>query len=325
MRRLTKWTVLAGYLACSAVCARAEVVLLLEEPYGAFGGMTPTGHAAIYLTRVCAETPVLLRRCLPGEQGVVISRYYKVDGVDWIAIPPIPYLYAVEHADEVPDWVDAREVAALRDAYRRAHLESVAPDESGGGTPRGDWTQLVGEAYDRTIYTYGLDTTVEQDDALIRDFNSHPNHTRFSLLFRNCADFSRRVIDFYYPRAVHRNFTADLGIMTPKQAAKCVLKYSRKHPDVPLTAFIIPQVPGTIPRSRAVRGVLESLVRSKRYALPLAPLAVLHPAVGAGMAYAWLRGYGFQPRQIAMARGGKPLKPGSVVTALRQPEDEKLP
>jgi len=325
MRTLTRWTVLAGWLACTALRGRAEVVLLLEEPYGAFGGMTPTGHAAIYLTRVCAETPVELRRCQPGEQGVVISRYHNVDGYDWIAVPPIPYLYAVESAGEVPDWVDAREVAALRDAYRRAHLESVAPDESDGGTPVGDWVQLVGEAYDRTIYTYGMETTAEQDDELIREFNSGPNRARFSLLFRNCADFSRRVIDFYYPGAVHRNFTADLGIMTPKQAAKCVLRYSRKHPGVPLTAFIIPQVPGTIPRSSAVRGVLESLVKSKRYALPLAPLAVLHPAVGAGMAYAWLRGYGFQPRQIATAHGGRPLKPGSVMTALRTQEDAKLP
>ena len=317
MRALTKWTVLAGWLACAAVRGRAEVVLLLEEPYGAFGGMTPTGHAAIYLTRVCAETPVLLRRCLPGEPGVVISRYHKVDGRDWIAIPPMAYFYAVERPEEVPDWVDAGDVAALRDAYRRAHLESVAPDESDGCTPRGDWTQLVGESYDRTIYTYGLATTAEQDDELIREFNSGPNRARFSLLFRNCADFARNVINHYYPRAVRRNLSADLGIMTPKQAAKCVLKYNRKHPDVPLAAFVIPQVPGTIPRSRAVRGVLESLVKSKRYALPLAPLAVLHPVVGAGMVYAWLRGYGFEPRQIATAHGGEPLKPGSIMMALR--------
>jgi hypothetical protein len=64
----------------SALIARADVTLLIEEPYGAFGGMTPTGHATIYLSRVCAETPLSLRRCNPGEQGVVISRYHRIEG-----------------------------------------------------------------------------------------------------------------------------------------------------------------------------------------------------------------------------------------------------
>ncbi|HTM12466.1 MAG TPA: hypothetical protein VL127_06130, partial [Bryobacteraceae bacterium] len=52
--------------------ARADLALLLEEPFGQFGGMTPTGHAAIYLSRVCAATPVSLRRCNQGELGAVI-------------------------------------------------------------------------------------------------------------------------------------------------------------------------------------------------------------------------------------------------------------
>jgi hypothetical protein len=316
MRMRKKVPVLAGWLLLT-LAARADVVLLLEEPFGAFGGMTPTGHAAVYLSRVCAATPVFLRRCESGEPGVVISRYHRVAGFDWIAIPPIPYLYAVEHAAEVPEWVGEQQVARLRDAYRRAHLEDIVPDDPEGVTPHGDWIQLVGASYDRTIYTYGMPTTPAQDDALIRDFNSGPNSPRFNLLFRNCADFSRQVIDSFYPHAVHRSLIGDLGIMTPKQAAKCLLRYGRKHPAVDLTSFVIPQIPGDIPRSSPVRGVLESFVRSKRYALPLAPLAVLHPAVGAGMAYAWVGGAGFHPREIATAHGGRPLKPGSVMEALR--------
>lgn len=320
MPKLGKWIALTSWLLLQTGAARADVVLLLEEPYGTFGGMTPTGHAAIYLTRVCAETPVVLRRCRADEQGVVLSRYHKIAGYDWIAIPPIPYLYAVERAGEVPDWVDSEQVAALRDEYRRTHLQEIVPDESDGAAPHGNWTQLVGEAYDRTIYTYAMETSERQDDEFIRAYNAGPNRSRFSLLFRNCADFARRAINFYYPRAVRRSVTADLGIMTPKQAAKCVLRFSRRHPEVAFTSFIIPQVPGNIPRSSSVRGVLESFVKSKRYALPLAPLAVLHPALGAGMAYAWVGGEGFQPRRIATAHGGYPLKPGSVIEALRSQE-----
>ena len=250
------------------------------------------------------------------ETGAVISRYHRVGGVDWIAIPLIPYLYAVEQPDQVPESASPKDVAALRDAYRREHLEEVAPDDNDGTTPVGDWTQLVGEAYDRTIYTFGLETTEQQDDDLIRAFNDRPNQSRFSLLFRNCADFSRQLVNFYYPRAIHRNLTADVGIMTPKQAAKCFVRYSKKHPNLQFSSFTIAQVPGAIPRSAPVRGVLESLTRSKRYAVPLASLAVLHPAVGGGLAIALVEGAQFNPKRIAAADGMLPLKPESVVGEL---------
>src|SRR5689334_3426813 len=114
---------------CTIGTARADIALLLEEPYGMFGGMNPTGHAAIYFSRICAETPVTLRDCRPGEMGVVISRYHRVGGYDWLAIPVVPYLYAVEQSNEVPSQVTSAEVAALRDSYRRAHLSAIAPDD----------------------------------------------------------------------------------------------------------------------------------------------------------------------------------------------------
>jgi len=317
MFTIKSWPLRIGWLLLSAAAAHADITLLLEEPYGAFGGMTPTGHSAVYFSGVCAETPLTIRRCHPGEQGAVISRYHRIGGYDWIAIPLIPYLYAVDRADQVPVSASIEDVASFRDSYRRAHLEEVAPDESDGSTPHGDWTQLVGEAYDRTIYTFGIETTDEQDDELIRLLNSRPNRNRFNLLFQNCADFARQVIDFYYPKAVRRNFSSDLGIMTPKQAAKCLVHFSKKHADLRLSSFVIAQVPGAVPSSKPVRGVLESLIKSKRYAVPLAPLALIHPVVGGGMAYAWLEGSHFDPKRVVAAGGGSPLKPEMIVKDLR--------
>src|SRR5262249_33995069 len=81
--------------ACSAF-AGSSATLLLEEPYGTLGFFTGTGHAAVYLSGVCAETPLLLRPCSSGETGVVLSRYDGIGKHDWVAIPLIPYLYAVE-------------------------------------------------------------------------------------------------------------------------------------------------------------------------------------------------------------------------------------
>src|SRR6202051_379664 len=93
--------------------AHADIALLLEEPFGQFGGMTPTGHAAIYFSRVCAASPVTLRRCAKDEPGAVISRYHRVAGYDLIAIPLIPYLYAVDRAAQIPREVGDGDVASL--------------------------------------------------------------------------------------------------------------------------------------------------------------------------------------------------------------------
>jgi hypothetical protein len=290
---------LVGLLFLSAGLVRASVTLLLEEPFGTFGGMNPTGHAAVYLSHVCAASPLTLRRCHQGEQGVVISRYHRVFGFDWIAIPILPYLYAVDELAHVPPTVNPEDVAALRNAYRRANLGDVAPDAEDGRAPEGDWIQLVGAAYNRTIYAFGIETSPQKDDALIEAFNSRPNQRRFNLLFQNCADFVRQAFDFYYPGALRRSFIADVGIMTPKQAAKSLVSYSKRHRDLQFSSFVIPQIPGTVPRSTPVRGVLEALVKSKRYAVPLVSVAALHPYFSGSLAFAWLQGSHFDPRRIA--------------------------
>src|ERR1700729_2312951 len=94
-------------LAIGGVRARADAALLMEEPYAEFGAFNPTGHAAIYLNHICAASPTRLRPCRQDEPGAVISRYHKIDGYDWLAIPLVPYLYAVERVEDVPVTADA--------------------------------------------------------------------------------------------------------------------------------------------------------------------------------------------------------------------------
>jgi hypothetical protein len=257
-----------------------SAALLLEEPYGNFGGVNPTGHSAIYLDHICAAAPDRLRLCDLGETGVVVSRYHKVAGYDWLAMPLIPYLYAVDRASEIPMMVSPETVAEIRNTYRHDHLQSIAPDPPGGGIPRGEWTELVGSAFDRRIYVYQIATTREQDEHLIASFNDRKNVAHYNLLDRNCADFSRTLFDLLYPHSVHRNVFADWGIMTPKQVARSLVSYSRKNPGVDLQIYVIPQVPGTVPRSHAIDGCTEGFVKSKKYVIPA---AVLNPYFAAGM------------------------------------------
>jgi hypothetical protein len=271
--------------AATATYAHASVALLMEEPYGDFGAVNPTGHSAVYFNHICADSPTVLRPCHDGEYGVVISRYHKIDGYDWLAIPLVPYLYAVDSLADVPQTVDKEQVAALRDAYRKQHLLDLAPNNRQGGSPKGEWTELVGSSYDRTIHGFQVDSTPAQDQRFITTYNDRRNVGHFNLLFHNCADFSRVVLDIYLPHAIHRNFIADVGLMTPKQVARSLVSYGKKHPELEMTAFVIPQVPGSIHRSHPVDGVAESLVKSKKYLLPMVFLA---PEVTGGVAVAYL-------------------------------------
>ena len=126
----------------------------MEEPYGEFGAVNPTGHSAVYFNHICAHSPTSLRPCHDGEYGVVISRYHKID---------------------------------------------LAPDNRHGGSPKGEWTELVGSSYDRTIHGFQVDSTPAQDQRFMTIFNDRRNVGHFNLLFHNCADFSRVVLDIYLP------------------------------------------------------------------------------------------------------------------------------
>ena len=248
----------------------ANATLFVQEPYGVFGAINPTGHTSVYLSRVCADTPVFLRRCDPGESGVVISRYRKIAGYDWIAIPLVPYLYAVEDLASIPEWVNSEEVASLRDQYRRKHLRQIVPDGPDGRTPRGPWVELVGAAYNRRIYGFEIETTEPQDDYLISALNSWKNKSDFNLFFNNCADFSGRILSLYYPGTIRRSYIADFGITTPQQVVKRLISYAKHHPGFFISTFVLPQITGARRSSKQVRGVLGGVVQSKKYILPLA-------------------------------------------------------
>src|SRR5581483_3955744 len=250
-----------------------------------------TGHSAVYLARVCADTPFHLRRCAPGEKGVVISRYHGIAGHDWLAVPLIPYLYAVRNPEDVPLYANPKVVAFLREQY----LNSLPlPAEAHpGAEPR---YELAGSAYDRTLYGFRIATRPEQDDALIRVLNASPNQESYKLLKRNCADFAKQIINFYYPHAVHRSIIADLGVTTPKQAAKSLVHYSKHHRETQLTTFIIPQVPGLKP-SKPVHGVLESVFFQKKY---VTPVLLFHPFVVGAVEGAYLAGWRFNHGKNAL-------------------------
>ncbi len=254
-------------LRASQLCW-GQAALLMEQPYGFFGTVNPTGHTAIYFAHICAETPIQLRRCHPGELGAVVSRYQGLGGYDWVAIPLSPYLYATEDPSSVPGHVDRETVNRLRDLYHETHLMLLGKDVPRGNFLHGGWTELIGVAYERRIYAYRFETTEAQDDAMIAALNHGTNTSHFQLLFNNCSDFVRETLNYYFPGTFKRSAFPDAGMTTPKQITYKLVRYARKHPEAQLTVLEIPQVPGYRRMSRSNKSITESLVTTG-YAIPL--------------------------------------------------------
>lgn len=278
------WTLICTFSALLALAgfparSRAQAALLMEEPYGVFGTLNPTGHTAIYFSRICAETPVTLRRCEPGELGSVIARYQGVAGYDWVAMPLIPYLYSVEDVSQVPDHVTRASVLRMREHYHEKHLGKLGDDVFEGNFIHGGWTQLIGVAYERRIWAFQFDTSQVQDDALIGKLNEHANRSKFNLLYNNCADFARGLMNYYFPHTFNRTLIPDAFMTTPRQITFKLVRYAKKHPETQLAVFEIPQVPGYRRHSRSNKSISASLVTTG-YAVPI---ALLNPYLAGGI------------------------------------------
>lgn len=263
--------------------AHAGIGLVVGEPFGAFGTMMPVGHAGIYLDHLCAASPTTLRPCRDGEDGVVIARYHdlKATHTDWLAFPLNVFLYGVESPEDSPARMTRTGAAAMRERYREGNLENEVPDRidrHGIAHPPkyGDWEEGIGATFDRNVYVYEVDTTPEQDAALLEQINAMSRRRRYSLGRANCADFAEDLLRTVMPHAFHRKVLADLDMTTPKTLARQMEDDAQKHPELNLRVYEAPQIPGTPPRSRPVRGAVESLLKTKRY---LATLLVIQPEV----------------------------------------------
>jgi hypothetical protein len=265
--------ILIFLLFLPGITAHADATLFVEAPINFLGHVSSTGHAALLIDRLCSDDHIHMRWCRGDEEGSVVSRYKGINGYDWLAMPPGPYLFAVDSSDDVPDAVSGVEVAHLRAEYRTDHAASFEHNPPDDG-----WIQLIGASYRRRIICIHVHTTATQDGRLMRWLNRRPDRTHFNFFFSNCADFARQMLDVLFPHSVHRNLLFDFGMTTPKQLESSLHHYAIQHPELGFEVYELPQVPGNIARSGHLYGVTESLVKSKPY---LFAAAVLDP-IGIG-------------------------------------------
>jgi len=262
----------------AAPSASADAGILLNESLDtSVARITGSGHSAIYLSRICPDnSPTKMRLCRPGEQGSVLSNYTTLgedQPYEWNIVPLSVFLYGVEDPRNRP-LVSSKEIkAALEERYRQKYLADICTGKECLTSHGAEWREMVGATLERSLYMFIVKTSVEQDKALIAEFNVLPNVNHFNGMTRNCADFSRRVMNFYFPRAVSPDYINDFFMTTPKAVAHSLTRYASQHPELDLRVLHFAQVPGTIKRSYECRSGTEEIYHSKKFLIPLGVFA----------------------------------------------------
>jgi hypothetical protein len=251
----------------------ADVGLLLSEPLddGA-GRWTGSGHSAVYLSRICASTPVELRLCRPGETGSVLSNYENFgedQAYEWNVVPLNIFLYGVEDAQDRPLFASQTLRQKLADRFWERTLSQVCTGAACSSSPRAQWRYMIAAPFLRGVYFFIVKTTPEQDLKLIAKFNSTPNVGHYSGFRHNCADFARSVINTYFPGAAQADRLNDFGMTSPKAIAKTFSHYAKSHPELEFYVQRFGQFPGDFKQSGECRKGTEQIFRSKRWLIPM--------------------------------------------------------
>ncbi|MGH9537481.1 MAG: hypothetical protein ACRD3H_06145, partial [Terriglobales bacterium] len=247
-------------------------VVLNESLDTSVARITGSGHSAVYFSNICPASPVKLRLCHAGEQGSIMSNYTTLgedEPFEWNVVPLNIYLYGVENSHDRPIVGSQQIKHVLEERYRENYLGGYCASESCQTSNKAEWREMVGATLSRSMYMFVVDTTVEQDLRLIEQFNSLPNQNHFNGMTRNCADFTRRVVNAYFPAATGPDYINDFGMTSPKAIARSFTRYAKRHPEAHFRVLHFTQIPGTIKRSTVARTGTEQLFRSKKLLVPM--------------------------------------------------------
>jgi hypothetical protein len=261
-------------LLCIPSRASADVGVVLNESLDiSMDRITGSGHSAVYFSRICADTPVRLRLCRPGEAGSVLSTYTNLgedQRFEWNVAPLNIYLYGVEDPQNRPLFGSPKIKRALDERYRQNYLADYCTTQSCRTGDAAEWRYMVAATLSRGVYIFIVETSLQQDREFIERFNAQPNVNHFNGVTNNCADFAMRVINSYFPRAAKTSYLNDFGMTSPKAISRSFTRYALKHPEAHLRVLHFAQVPGTIKRSSEVHSGTEQLYHSKKLLLPMA-------------------------------------------------------
>jgi hypothetical protein len=264
-------SILLAFLVCSP--ARAGVGVILNETLDeSVARITGSGHTAVYFSHICPESPVKLRLCRPGEEGSVMSNYLNLGEdrpYEWNIIPLSVYVYGVEDPRHRPLLGLGRVKTAIEERYRENYLAGYCVTESCKTSDKAEWRIMAGAELIRSMYIFLVETTEQQDLEIIDKYNALPNENHFNGATRNCADFTKAVVDEYFPHSAHRDWLNDFGMTSPKAVARSFSHYAVSHPEMEFRVLHFSQLPGTIKRSTEAHSGTEQLYHSKKLLVPM--------------------------------------------------------
>jgi hypothetical protein len=132
-------------------------------------------------------TPVELRVCEPGENGVVLTNYIFGEdrSFEWNAIPLNLYLYGVEDESARPIYASTKVRWMLQERYRQKYMASLCTGNC-ATNPNALWRETVAATFIRDIYMFTVKTTPEQDRILIEKLNRSGNVGHYHGMTNNC-------------------------------------------------------------------------------------------------------------------------------------------
>jgi hypothetical protein len=263
-------------LAALPLAARADLGVMVADPTNLGSARyTTAGHSLIYLSGVCAASPVRARLCEVGEQGSVVTMYpnFREDKpYSWNLVPLSVYLQGLPTPGDRLLYASK----AVKEAMEAHAREGLFREVCAGGQcptlPHSYWRDMVAATADRDIFLYAVHTSRAQDQMVVDWLNRDVNVNHYNALKHNCADFTRLLVDAIFPSSVHRDVLNDVGMMTPKAAAHSFTVWALKHPELGFYSLHFAQQPGDILRGGLARNGTETVIHMKKYLIPVVVL-----------------------------------------------------
>ncbi len=278
---------------------------------------THAGHSLVYLSDVCAASPVRARLCRPGEVGSVVSMYpdfHEVKDYAWNIVPLNFYLEGLQTTGDRLLYGSEQVKEALELHARVNALYSVCGDHRCPQQPHAYWRDMVAATVDRDMFIYAVRTSRAQDEKIVGWLNRYPNRNRYNSLTNNCSNFTSALVNMVFPHSVHRDLVNDLGMMSPKGAAHSFTDWAAKHPELGLYTLHFAQQPGPMPRGGIARSGTEDGFHMKKYLIPAALIGD-HEVAGSFFVAYYLTGRFGLYKQYAKYAEPSPLESASVESA----------
>ncbi len=252
--------------------ARADLGIVVADPTDLGSSRyTSAGHSLVYLSGVCSASPVHARLCQPGEQGSIVTMYpnfNEAQPYNWNIVPLSLYLSGSLSPGGRLLYGSPSIKEALELHAREHLLQPVCPGTDCPQLPHSYWRDLVAATVDRDLFLYAVRTTPAQDQIAVDWLNRGLNVNRYNPVTSNCADFAASLVNAIFPHSVHRDLLNDVGMMTPKAAARSFTTWALRHPELGFYSIHFAQQPGDVRRSGLARSGTETVIHTKKYLIP---------------------------------------------------------